>query len=157
MSGKNTVQEVITGKEHPQLEGWETVESALAAFGTHQKRALAIVDEGVFLGIFTYQDLMGRVLGKGLNPQQIRVADVMTSVTRSVTPDCNIHDAFNTLITHKVSHLPVVGKNGFVGILSEEDLRPEIAHDLQELANERKQLISYINGGEYGYAGVAFG
>lgn len=53
----------------------------------------------------------------------MKAADVMTTPAITVTQDASIQDVATTLLTHRISAVPVVGPDGsLVGIVSEGDL-----------------------------------
>jgi len=62
----------------------------------------------------------------------VKARDVMVSNVITVGPDTPVREAAGTLVKHRISALPVVGKDGeLVGIISEGDLmrRPELDTD----------------------------
>jgi CBS domain-containing protein len=60
----------------------------------------------------------------------MKAADVMVSNVITVSPEASLLDAAEMLVTHRISGLPVVGKDGkLVGIISEGDLIRSIGID----------------------------
>ena len=54
----------------------------------------------------------------------VRIRDIMITDTVTARPDISVHDAYRTLLEHKISILPVVEEDGtFVGLYSFKDLR----------------------------------
>jgi acetoin utilization protein AcuB len=53
----------------------------------------------------------------------MKVSKYMTQKLITVTPDMSVKDAFLTMRTHRVRHLPVVEGDDLVGIISDRDLR----------------------------------
>ncbi len=53
----------------------------------------------------------------------MNVSKYMTQKLITVTPDMSVKQAFLTMRTHRVRHLPVVDGDKLVGIISDRDLR----------------------------------
>jgi acetoin utilization protein AcuB len=53
----------------------------------------------------------------------MKISKYMTRKLITVTPDMSVKDAFLTMRTHRVRHLPVVEGDRLVGIISDRDLR----------------------------------
>lgn len=53
----------------------------------------------------------------------MKVSKYMTRKVITVTPEMSVKDAFLTMRTHRVRHLPVVDGDGLAGIISDRDLR----------------------------------
>src|SRR5689334_21516554 len=70
--------------------------------------AVAIMEGGSLVGIFSERDVMLRVVLGKRNPEATRIADVMTTgvetIGRNSTPD----DALKLMLDKHIRHLPVV-------------------------------------------------
>ena len=53
----------------------------------------------------------------------MKISKYMTRRLITVTPEMSVKDAFLTMRTHRVRHLPVVEGDRLVGIISDRDLR----------------------------------
>ena len=53
----------------------------------------------------------------------MKVSKYMTRKVITVTPEMSVKDAFLTMRTHRVRHLPVVDGDSLAGIISDRDLR----------------------------------
>ncbi|CAM9933797.1 unnamed protein product [Choristocarpus tenellus] len=62
-------------------------------------KAVVVVECGVLVGIFTPKDILNRVIGKGLNPGDTPVSEVMTSNPDSVSPDTTVIEALHQVLT----------------------------------------------------------
>ena len=81
------------------------------------------VTEGEELvGLVTDRDLVVRVLADRKNPMEVRLGDIATKSTVTVTPDTRISDARELMAKHRIRRLPVVKGQRLVGILSMGDL-----------------------------------
>jgi acetoin utilization protein AcuB len=63
----------------------------------------------------------------------MKVSKYMTRKLITVTPNMSVKDAFLTMRTHRVRHLPVVDGDSLAGIISDRDLRrPRWAESLDD-------------------------
>lgn len=84
--------------------------------------ALVVVEDGQLTGIFTERDALSRVLACGLDPNGIKVGEVMTKSPVCVTPTTTIGTAMELVTTRRFRHLPVVDNGRLVAVLSSGDL-----------------------------------
>ena len=76
-------------------------------------------------GIVTERDLMTRVLARALDPQQTRLAQVMTPQPRCVPPEMRVSDAVLIMLERGFRHLPIVGVDRkILGVFSLRDALP---------------------------------
>lgn len=88
-------------------------------------RRLPVVDErGRLVGIVTRSDLETKLGPYPISWRRLklRVTDVMTPSPFTVSPDDPLERAAQTMLTQRVSGLPVVEAGRAVGILTESDL-----------------------------------
>lgn len=82
-------------------------------------------------GIVVDRDLVLRVLAEGRDPGKISVREIMTRDPVTIDPETDVVDAGKLMKRHKVSRLPVIGRDGVVaGIVSEIDF-PTIISKLE--------------------------
>jgi len=86
--------------------------------------SLPIVEEGARLvGIVTDRDVAVRVVGRGLDPEQTRVADVATEDIYVLGPDDDLDEALNVMARAQVRRVPiVVRENELVGMIAQADI-----------------------------------
>ena len=102
--------------------------------------AIVMIENERLVGIFTERDIVFRVVARGLDPVQTRVADVMTR--SPVTIDAAQRFGHALLIMHDngFRHLPVTENGKLVGIVSARSaLDPELEDFVSE-AQRRKHL-----------------
>ncbi len=83
---------------------------------------VAVDDAGRFVGTLSETDLVRRVFGSGLDPEQVSVEEVMTSPLRSVGPDATIGALSQAMAEPDVQWLPVVQDGTLLGLLDLSDL-----------------------------------
>ena len=69
------------------------------------------------------------------------VSSVMTAQVHTCRPNASVHDLAQTMTDHRVRHVPVVDGGVLIGIVSIGDV---VKARLDELEEERKQLVDYI-------------
>ena len=92
-------------------------------------------------GIFTERDLMRRVVAVDRLPGATRVGEVMTTSLVTCTPDASMQDCGTVMSDRRIRHLPVVGDDGVVGVVTTGDL---LAHELKEKDAAIQQLESFV-------------
>jgi len=93
--------------------------------------------------MFTERDLMTRVIVPGADPNNIRLAKVMTKKLFTAGPDQIIRDVAREMQTRHIRHLPVIENGAVLAILSLRDLLRE---HLDTKRQEVQALTAYIQG-----------
>lgn len=104
-----------------------------AACGMRDRHVAAVIvtePDGHIDGIFTERDVVDRVVAAGLNPDDIRVGEVMTRNPACIRPDETVRDAMQMMEAYGVRHLPVVENGRAVGVISMRDF---VANEVKEL------------------------
>jgi CBS domain-containing protein len=76
-------------------------------------------------GIITEKDLCTRVVAKGMNPESVKVEEIMTQPVVIVKPDSLLESAIQVMLLQGIKKLPVLGGEfgeDLVGILSLTDV-----------------------------------
>jgi len=120
-----------------------TVLEAVEIMAEHAVGAVAVVDNGQLLGIFTERDVMLRVVLRHRHPKDTRVGDVMTSPAETITDESPEEDALVHMVERHVRHLPIVNAHGqLTGMLS---IRNLLEQRVDELARELHSLDQYLS------------
>nr|WP_254544381.1 CBS domain-containing protein [Halomarina sp. BND7] len=107
-----------------------TIREAAEVMRDHDISALLV--PGVDAGIFTSTDLRDAI-ADGRDPDQCRVADVMTTPVESVTAELRLGEVVAMLTTYGFNHLPVRDSDGdYVGIVSSTDIKERLAASVDE-------------------------
>ena len=83
---------------------------------------IPVAEEGRLLGLVTDRDLVVRVLAERKDPLEVRLEDIATTATITVTPDTKLSEARSMMAEHRIRRLPVVKSGELVGILSLGDV-----------------------------------
>jgi len=84
--------------------------------------AIIIKDDGKALGIITEQDIVRKVIAKGINPFKTKLKDVMEKNLISISPEKDIYEALMIMRDKNIRHLPVVDNGIMVGLLTLKDI-----------------------------------
>ena len=86
------------------------------------------------VGIITDRDLVVEVMGQGLSPETLTVADVMTSNLVTAHEEDNFWRALDRLSAKGVRRLPVIDNDGaLIGILTVDDVLTALAVGLSDV------------------------
>lgn len=88
-------------------------------------------------GIVTERDMMKRVLAKDRNPDETKLAEIMSTDIRLANEDDNLVDWMHTMSSERFRHLPVVDAEGkLVSMMSQGDF---VAHTFPDLYEALRQ------------------
>lgn len=132
------IAEVIEGRPLFHVRSSDRVRDVARSMSEKNIGAIAVVDSGKLVGIFSERDIMSRVVAQGLNPDETTVAKVMTK--EIVVGDLNedVEDALRKMHAVGCRHLPIVDKGNLVGIISLRDL-------LEVDDEDKRQQVSFLN------------
>ncbi|MHC5009882.1 MAG: CBS domain-containing protein [Planctomycetota bacterium] len=119
-----------------------SVQGAVQKMVESRVGAVVVLDGDQLAGIFTERDLLVKVAGKGLRPEDVPVRRVMVKDPVSVGYATRRSQALELMLTHHFRHLPVVGPDGHVeGMLS---IRHLLHHQVTRLKEQMDSLEQYI-------------
>lgn len=124
-----------------------TVRQAAAIMAARRIGAIMVAEDDRLVGIFSERDMVGRVVARGLDPDQTRLDSVMTREPFTIGPDDTASSALDTMQTEGFRHLPVLDGRRIVGMVSIRDLYAAVKVQLEQ---EVEQRNAYIFGGDYG-------
>jgi CBS domain-containing protein len=86
-------------------------------------------------GVVTDRDIVVTVVGRGAEPKDLKVGDVMTRYPLLVAEGASVAGALALMRTAGVRRVPVVGaRNQLLGVLSLDDVLDSVANDLMTLS-----------------------
>lgn len=111
-----------------------SVREAARLMAREKKGALPVVESGRLVGIFTERDALARVLAAGLDPDAVKISEVMTRDPRTVSADRALNHALHIMFEGGFRHVPVLDGERVIGVVSARDaLGPEITQFEKEL------------------------
>ena len=137
MPAERTIAQIIEGQQPVTAVAHLTVSEAARLMKEHKIGALMVVDGEKLLGVFTERDALFRVLAEGRNGDTTPVGDVMTRNPRTIGADKPFLHALQMMHDGGFRHLPVVGEDRLLGIVSVRDaLGPELESFVFELLRQ---------------------
>jgi len=138
-----TVSDVIKPREIYSVGTSDTVQQAVQYMCKHHTGAVAVRAEDKVTGIFSERDVLRRVLAQGLNPNEVRVGEVMSPKIISIRLEDDLRLAKALMFMNGVRHLLVAGKDDeYHGLLSMRDL---VEADLAD----SKEIVQKLNDAYY--------
>jgi len=95
---------------------------AAAIMKSEDVGVLPVVKDARLVGLVTDRDLVVRVLAERRNPMEVKIGDVATQTTITVTPDMKLAEARELMEKNKIRRLPVMKGQELVGIISLGDV-----------------------------------
>jgi CBS domain-containing protein len=103
-----------------------TVLDAIKVMAHEGKGCVLVAEEGLLkecMGIVTTTQIFRRVFAAGLNPETVRVTEIMTPAPLiTIGLNATTREAAELMISHGIRRLPVVENGALVGIISSKDL-----------------------------------
>ncbi len=84
--------------------------------------AVLVGDKDNIEGLITEQDIVRKVIGKGINPLEKSVVDFMENKLFKIKPEKDIFDALILMKDKNIIHLPVFDGKKFRGLLTLKDV-----------------------------------
>ena len=139
-----TLQQLIDGKKHKEVISIapnRPVFDALVILAEYKIGALAVLEEGRLVGIFSERDYAREVILQGRSSKTTQISEVMTNKVLFGKPDDTVDYAMSLMSENRIRHFPVVEDGKVVGMLSIGDLVKETIAYQKDLI---RQLESYI-------------
>jgi CBS domain-containing protein len=119
-----------------------TVLEAIEEMVRKRVGAVAVVQGGHLVGVFSERDVMLRVVMTRRDPSGTKVVDVMTSKVETGTEDTTPGEALSLMLERHIRHLPIVDSAGRVlGMLS---IRNLLQSRVDDLSRQLDSLESYL-------------
>jgi len=88
----------------------------------HEIEGFPVTENERPIGIVTGWDLLTKVVAKGLNPNEVKVKEIMTSSPITCSPNDSILEVAKLMVKHGIKRVPVVNNNKIVGIFTPYDI-----------------------------------
>ncbi|WP_037353756.1 CBS domain-containing protein [Amycolatopsis orientalis] len=122
-----------------------TVAELLAGLARHNVGAMVVVDaEGGIAGIVSERDVVRKLHEHGPSVLQGPVADIMTTMVASCTPDDPVDQLSVVMTERRIRHVPVLDGGRLAGIVSIGDV---VKIRMEQLEQSQEQLEAYISQG----------
>ena len=85
--------------------------------------SLIIVSGNKPTGILTERDLVKKVLAQGIDPRNLKVAEIMSAPVITADPDWTLKECSQKMQQNNIHHMPVVKEDGtLLGLISVTDI-----------------------------------
>ena len=129
MLGKVCMKPVVTASAQM------TISEAARAMRSKNIGALVVVNAGRPIGMLTDRDITVEVVAHGMDPDSVRVGDVMRKKPVTIRQDLGLLDAARTFAKSGVRRLPVVDKGGvLIGVIAIDDITMLLGNEMGYLA-----------------------
>ncbi len=119
-----TVEDVLmmTGPEVVIASPSDTVTDAARLMDAARVGSVIVKDGDKIVGVFTERDLLAKVVARRKNPEEIVLADVMTSPVRTCGLSDDVDACMATFGSEHIRHLAVVEDGALIGVLGLRDI-----------------------------------
>ena len=124
------------------LSSNNTVRQALQLMADKNIGAIVIKDQVKLIGIFSERDYARKVVLKGKNSTDTKLAEVMSKEVITISSDMQIDACMQLMTDKRVRHLPVVDNGKSIGIISIGDVVRLMIDEQKYLIDELKKFIS---------------
>ena len=132
------------GKTIVSIDADSSVEDAIRTMNTRKISAVIVTDQGKTCGIFTERDVVRCYISTGGKSfKDIKVREALVTDLIVAVPDDDVNDIAVIMVEKNIRHLPVIGNNKVVGMLSIRDI---IQTHVKKLTSEIQYLKDYISG-----------
>jgi CBS domain-containing protein len=126
-------------------EGLSVAEASLSMY--QRGEGFAIVSrQGKPIGIVTERDVTWKVAAKGLDPKNVKVAEIMSTPLITIDPNADLAEAAKVMKKHKIRRLAVVKEGAFNGILTVVDIVSSLESYMDR---EIRDILGYLSSPRY--------
>jgi CBS domain-containing protein len=137
------IGEIIEGHPLFHVPSSASVRDVARTMSEHKIGAIAVLDSGNLVGIFSERDVLTRIVAEGRNPDDTRVESVMTKDIIVANPADDINEALQKMHECNCRHLPVVQGGNLVGMISIRDLLQVDDDANRAKATFLRELVTY--------------
>lgn len=94
-----------------------------------------VTKDDLLVGILTESDIIKKVVAEGKKPEDVSVAEVMSTPVIVVDPYVSLEEAMKTMGKCNVRRLPVIEEDELIGIITQKDIS-RISPILHEISRE---------------------
>ncbi len=121
-----------------------TVDKAAKIMSEKNFGCIIVVENDNPIGIITERDICYGVVARNRIPNEVKVAEVMSTPLRTVTPDRKLTEASRIMVKNNIRRLPVIKDKKLVGIITNKDIlaiAPETIEILMEIQKMNEHAI----------------
>jgi len=108
----------------------------------HHIGSVVVTSHAQIVGLFTERELMMQVVGKGREPDKVKIKGIMHTAHLKIDPDASCEHALEIMKKKRCRHLLVFKEDEFIGLISLRDIVVLTAQEKDDLI---QQLEGYIS------------
>ncbi|MCU1227839.1 MAG: dehydrogenase [Acidobacteria bacterium] len=137
------ISELIEGRPLIHADIGDNVRAVARQMSARNIGAVAVLEGGKLVGVFSERDLMTRVVAAGLDPDDTSVSAVMTKNIVVADPIDDVSSAVQKMHSLGCRHLPVVDHGNLLGMISLRDLLQIDGDANRDRATFLRELVTY--------------
>ena len=118
-----------------------SVAEAAKVMAENSVGSVLVMEGDRLAGIFTERDLLNRIVSKGLDPQKIRISEVMSKSVVTVDVGESLDACYDKMQETRSRHVPIVDGGKVVGMVTMRNILEWLWKEIEE---ENVQLKRYI-------------
>jgi len=121
-------------------EGVSVAEASLNMYNKREGCAI-VLRQGKPFGMVTDRDVTWKVAGRGLDPKNVKVAEIMSTPLITIDADADLSEAAKMMKKHGIWRLAVTKEDTLQGVLTAAD----IASSLESYVDrEMRDILGYL-------------
>jgi CBS domain-containing protein len=104
----------------------DTVSGAAKLMRKNNVSSLLITEKDKYSGIVTEKDIINKVVTEGINPEDIKVREIMSTPLITISHKESIEKAAKLMIKKEIRRLAVMDGETVVGIITETDFTKKL-------------------------------
>ena len=137
------IGEIIEGHPLFHVSPADSVREVARTMSKNKIGAIAVLDAGKLVGIFSERDVLTRIVAEDRNPDETHVESVMTKDIIVAAPADDINEALQQMHACNCRHRPVVHRGNLVGMISIRDLLKVDGDSSRARASFLNELVTY--------------
>jgi CBS domain-containing protein len=137
------IGEIIDGHTLFHLPSTASVREAARTMSERNIGAIAVLDSGKLVGVFSERDVLSRVVADGRDPDSTLVASVMSKDIAVASPSDDVIAGLQKMHAHNCRHLPIVEDGKLLGMVSIRDLLKVDDDANRAKASFLRELVTY--------------
>ncbi len=104
----------------------DTVSGAAKLMRKNNVSSLLITEKDKYSGILTEKDIINKVVAEGLNPEDVKVGEIMSTPLITISHKESIEKAAKLMIRKEIRRLALMDGETVVGIITETDFTKKL-------------------------------
>ena len=140
-----TIEQLLASKGY---EIWsvspdDSVYDAIKLMADKNIGALAVLQLGKLVGIFSERDYTRKVILQDRSSKNTRVVDIMTAKVLHISPAVSIVECMRIMSKNHIRHLPVVLEGELIGMISITDVVKAIIDEQKDKITQLEHNLSW--------------